>query len=401
MAIEIPSSAGKPSPKTASGPTLFLKKSTLAGVIRRGAQKMLLTPDKVKIIQDGLSTIINVDEILFLVAVGWLALPALKFQHDTFGLGRSRTKSDFQDTTLHLVFDHISQLAKLGLFVYFIDIAKVIANGMGFNVYMGDLPHALAKICYTGWIANRIAAFKRYSLARHSQQDHRNLDGQIQIFDRLIDAAIYGLALYVAVDTLQTDVGAATKSFLAFGSVGTLVVSLSMQGFVSELLHGLFLAGSNRINEGDTVEVLGMKGKIEDLGWMECTLRRSDDVCVTIPNKDLAGQRISNLSRCSLSQVKQTLRFKYDDSTFEKVPALLEDIRNEIVMCCPDLIQDGSRPLRMHMTGFIGDHIEIVIDTHYRIKPVGDAYWDNRQNALMAIGRAVKRSRLEFVAVPE
>jgi hypothetical protein len=99
--------------------------------------------------------------------------------------------------------------------------------------------------------------------------------------------------------------------------------------------------------------------------------------------------------------VKQTLRFKYDDSTFEKVPALLADIRNEVSMACPDLIQDGSRPLRMHLTDFIGDHIEIVIDTHYRIKPAGDAYWDNRQNALMAIARAVKRSKLEFVAVAE
>jgi small-conductance mechanosensitive channel len=250
-----------------------------SGVIRRGAQKMLLTPEKVKTIRNGLAAVVNFDEIIFLVVVGWATLPVLKFQYDTLGFGRRQNAeklTGFEDTALHLVFDHLGQLAKLALFVYFIDIVKVIASGLGFGVYSGDLPHALAKICYTGWVANRIAAFKRYSLARRTNQDHRDLDGQVQIFDRLIDAAIYGLALYVAVDTLQTDMGAATKSFLAFGSVSTLVVSLSMQGFVSELLHGLFLAGSNRFNEGDVVEVLGMKGRIENLGWLESTLRRSD-----------------------------------------------------------------------------------------------------------------------------
>jgi small-conductance mechanosensitive channel len=73
----------------------------------------------------------------------------------------------------------------------------------------------------------------------------------------LIDAVIYGLGLYVIVDTLQTDIGAATKSFLALGSVSTLVVSLAMQGFVAQVLHGLFLASSNRVAEGDSVEIGG------------------------------------------------------------------------------------------------------------------------------------------------
>lgn len=114
-----------------------------------------------------------------------------------------------------------------------------------------------------------------------------------------------------------------------------------------------------------------------------------------------AGQRISNLSRCYLSQVKQTLLFKYDETTFEKLPELLDDIRNEVAKTCPTLIKDGSRPLRIHMTNFLGDLVEVTVDTHYRVKPVGDAYWDNRQQVLMAIARAVKRSKLEFQAAPE
>ena len=115
----------------------------------------------------------------------------------------------------------------------------------------------------------------------------------------------------------------------------------------------------------------------------------------------LAGKQISNLSRVRYSQVKQTLRFKYDDDAFEKLPGLMDEMLQEISTACPTLITDGSRPCRIHMTNFHGDHIEVVLNLHFRIRPVGDNYWNNRQQALMAIGRAVQRSKLEFAMVPE
>jgi len=79
----------------------------------------------------------------------------------------------------------------------------------------------------------------------------------------------------------------------------------------------------------------------------------------------------------------------------------MDDIKHEIQMACPSLITDGSRPCRIHMTNYHGDHIEVVCDFHFQIKPVGDDYWNNRQQVLMAIGRAVQRSKLEFAMVAE
>ena len=305
----------------------ILQHSTLAGVIKRSATRLMITPEKAKVISEGLAAVVHYEELFFFIVLGWVALPALRMQYDALGMaGRGRKAKRFEDTGLHLVFDNLGQLSKLALLIYIVDMLKVVVQGLGFRwATAGNVPHAFAKICYTGWLANRAAALKRYLLARHTHQDHRDLDGQVQIVDRLVDAAIYGIGLYIIVDTLQTDIGAATKSFLAFGSVSTLVISLAMQGFVAELFNGLFLAGSNRINEGDTVELLGMSGKIENLGWLESTLRKSDvsigstyvhwpgigfpflildrhfffvqNILVTIPNKDL-GKRERFCCRC-------------------------------------------------------------------------------------------------------
>ena len=50
-----------------------------------------------------------------------------------------------------------------------------------------------------------------------------------------------------------------------------------------------------------------------------------DEVITKIPNTQLSDIRISNRSRLKFSQVKQKLRFRYED--IDKIPSLVEDIR--------------------------------------------------------------------------
>jgi hypothetical protein len=74
----------------------------------------------------------------------------------------------------------------------------------------------------------------------------------------------------------------------------------------------------------------------------------------------------------------------------------VEAIREEIKSSCPQLITDGTRPFRVFWTNYNEDHLEVVVNTHHNIAPLGDAYWINRQNVLQAIQRAVKKFGIEF-----
>ena len=100
------------------------------------------------------------------------------------------------------------------------------------------------------------------------------------------------------------------------------------------------------------------------------------------------------MSRTPRSQVKQELRISYDDAS--KLPKLLETIKDEIKRSCPKLITDGSRPFRAHWRNFEDDHLQIVVDCHFMIKPTGGEYWDNRQVVLEAIYRAAKKTGVHF-----
>ena len=81
--------------------------------------------------------------------------------------------------------------------------------------------------------------------------------------------------------------------------------------FGSNFFYGFLLAASDRIYEGDSIRLSksGFKGQVYRLGWLETVLRGSDDIMVTVPNSELLGNQISNLSRIRICQVYQTLRF--------------------------------------------------------------------------------------------
>ena len=92
--------------------------------------------------------------------------------------------------------------------------------------------------------------------------------------------------------------------------------------------------------------------------------------------------------------VEQTLKFPY--SAMDKLSKLSQDIKNEIRSACPSIITDGSRPFRCYWVNFKADYLEVLINAHFRIPPLGDAYYENRQMCLLAIDRAIKNNDIEY-----
>jgi small-conductance mechanosensitive channel len=100
-----------------------------------------------------------------------------------------------------------------------------------------------------------------------------------------------------------------TQSLFSVGATGTLIFGLASKDLASQLLAGLTLHLSEKMFEGDSVRFSdSTSGTIAKMGWFETMIQNSDDVVVGVPNSQLTGQRVYNLSRTPNSQVKQTLR---------------------------------------------------------------------------------------------
>ena len=387
----------------------FQKYSTFAGrrepVIRSllGVSKR----DTLSAIWDSLRTTVHWEDLLLLAMLGWFTVPFLRVPYELLPNtklfpsllskeDKQEGKRPFRRTLYFQLADHLQQITKIALAVYCMDIFKLVLMGAGLQfAKMGRFPHAFAQGSYTLWTANRVAALKRL-LLRKWVNAHPETFGRMKVLNRLADAVIYGLTVFVLLNILQLQMGLAMQSFLAVGSVGTLAMGLASKGIAQEVINGLMLASSDRIYEGDDVQFgSGESGKIVNLGWMETIVRRGDEVMVSIPNSQLLNQKVSNLSRVRKSQVKQVLRVKLEDA--DKIPLLIDRIKHEIKLACPELITDGTRPFRVYWTAINEDHCEITIDTRFHIKPTGDVYLINKQNVLAAIHRALKRHDVKLV----
>ena len=101
----------------------------------------------------------------------------------------------------------------------------------------------------------------------------------------------------------------------------------------------------------------------------------------------------SNLVSSFCDVVAQTLQLPY--STIDQLPKIFDDIKAEIQKSCPTIITDGSHPFQCYWVNFGKDHVEVRVNVHFRISPVGDRYYENRQECLMAIDRAIRNNEIE------
>mmetsp|Transcript_2511 Transcript_2511/g.3668 ORF Transcript_2511/g.3668 Transcript_2511/m.3668 type:complete len:182 (-) Transcript_2511:110-655(-) len=130
----------------------------------------------------------------------------------------------------------------------------------------------------------------------------------------------------------------------------------------------------------------------------KCLRIVGDSISVQVSNNDLLRERYANLSRTPRSRVKLSLRFQHNE--IDRITEICEEIKDEITASCPKIVKDGSRPLRVHWADVEDDHISVVVNTSYEIRPSSGAYWTNREVVLLAVARAMKRLDVKF-ALPE
>jgi small-conductance mechanosensitive channel len=390
--------------------------------------------EKITEIKDHLLDVVHLGDMLFLLILGWGSVPFLGALFHKFFKNNNKP---YETSYFMLIADHVSQAARIALVVYAVDCAVVVLGTLGFTfAHVKPVTQVFAKVIYIAWASQRMSIFKRYLLGRAVSRKPDQL-GRVSMIDRLVDGVIYICTGLFLLDTLNVEFGVGFGSVFAFGSAGTLVVGLATKDIAAMFVSGLTLTTSNRITEGDDIRFGdGTTGKVEKIGWMQTTIRNYDEMIEVVPNSELGNQRVKNISRVKMCQVKQLLRFRYEDA--DKFPTLLPAILEEIKDACPEAITDGSRPFRAIWTAYKEYYLEVTVDTHFnvrwpgrrstvlvhgggllsspnshlfissqspaivsyyhkQIKPIGQAFQENRQKVLEAIYRAVKKNKLEFV----
>lgn len=222
--------------------------------------------------------------------------------------------------------------------------------------------------------------------------------GRVGLYDRLIDFLLTVAALGNILKVLSIEVGVGLQSIFAASGFSALAFSLASKGLVEQIIGGFFIHAWDAIEEGEIVRLGdGTEGTIHKIGLTETIIVGYDNIATRIPNSQLTMQRVSNISRLTMSQIKQFIRLKYTD--LDRIPKLLEDIKKEIIVACPKVISDGSKAFQAILTAYEPDHIQAVVNCHFPFRPMCAEYAETRQSLLLAIAKAMKNNNVEF-AIP-
>jgi MscS family membrane protein len=155
---------------------------------------------------------------------------------------------------------------------------------------------------------------------------------------------------------IAQSLGADVKAFLAGLGIGGLAFALAAQDTIANLFGSVVVAVDQPFKIGEAVQIGANIGVVEDIGLRSTKIRTLDKSLVIIPNKTVAAEAITNLSRFTQRRVSQTIGLTYDTKP-EQMQAIIEDFRQLI------LGEEGvdKASVVVHFTNYGASSLDILV----------------------------------------
>ena len=115
------------------------------------------------------------------------------------------------------------------------------------------------------------------------------------------------VAIFVVIGVLITvqSLGFNVSTILSGLGIGGLAFALAAQDTIANIFGSVVVAIDQPFKIGETIRIAGNVGTVEDIGLRSTKLRLVDRSLMVIPNKTVAAEAITNLSRFTARRVEQ------------------------------------------------------------------------------------------------
>ena len=143
------------------------------------------------------------------------------------------------------------------------------------------------------------------------------------------------LGVLLTIQSLGYDV----KAILAGLGIGSLAFALAAQDSLANIFGAIVVAVDQPFKIGETVKIGQNVGGVEDIGLRSTRIRLVDKSLMVIPNKTVAAETITNLSRFTRRRFEQVIGLTYSTRP-EQLTAIVEEIRG-IITSQPEVDAGG------------------------------------------------------------
>lgn len=213
------------------------------------------------------------------------------------------------------------------------------------------------------WIVARIAKGGVRRGLERSKLDISSLAKDF--FIKMTGRTVMLLGLIIAIAQLGVEVA----PLLAGLGIAGFVIGFALQDTLSNFASGLMILIYRPFDIGDAVEAGGVTGKVDQMNLVSTMILTFDNQLMIVPNKQVWGGIIRNITSQDTRRVDLTFGIGYADD-IPKAEKLLTDI----ITSHEKVLKDPEPVVRLHTLG--DSSVDFVVRPWARTADYWDVYWD-------------------------
>jgi MscS family membrane protein len=187
------------------------------------------------------------------------------------------------------------------------------------------------------WVITRFIDFVGMMFQRRASHTTSKLDDQlVPFFKDFTKVLVYIFAFLVVLGSVF---GVNVAAIVASLGVGGLAIAFAAKESLENLLASFTIFLDHPFVIGDLVEVDGITGVIEKIGFRSTRIRTLEKTFVTVPNKSMIDKPLNNLSLRTFRRVQFDVNLTYDTSSAQ-IKAITTELQ-EFIDNHPQTNQDG------------------------------------------------------------
>ncbi|QKQ27180.1 mechanosensitive ion channel family protein [Candidatus Reidiella endopervernicosa] len=166
------------------------------------------------------------------------------------------------------------------------------------------------------WIAKSVVSMMRRLMGRSKMDD---------ILINFLGSITYAVLMVAVVIAALDQLGVNTTSLLAIMGAAGLAVGLALKDSLSNFAAGVMIIIFRPFKMGDFVEVAGVSGVVEEVRIFSTQLKTGDNREIIVPNSNIYGGTIVNVSARPTRRIDMVFGIGYDDD-MRKARDIMEKI---------------------------------------------------------------------------
>lgn len=196
-----------------------------------------------------------------------------------------------------------------------------------------------------------------------------NLSRLLQVF---LATVVYWLVLTVGLLVVLSALGFDISPVFALIGGASFIMAFAFQDTLGNLASGLMIMINRPFDEGDYVDVGGVAGTVKSVSIVATTVTTPDNQIIVIPNKNVWGNVITNVTASATRRVDLVFGISYEDSIPDSLKVIEETVRAH-----PLVLGDPETVIRVHELA--DSSVNFICRPWTKTSDYWTVYWDLMQ----------------------